>query len=144
MELFGRVMSRWFDWNHWQRSSVSQPPSSEDVMWDIGSSPIVTLDAFSSSETMALLPFSHHFVLDVLTLINPQSIFQITRLGSKLKQDTLPLNYTPRRIAVHPSSRLFYIIAADHRTLSPAAAEAKLAEMVGQDFASQCLRALSV
>ncbi|CEH18667.1 pre-mrna-splicing factor rse1 [Ceraceosorus bombacis] len=55
-------------------------------------------------------------------------IFTIPTLGTKLKTDTLPLSYTPRRFVNHPSrTTLFYVVEADHRTLSPWAQEQRLA-----------------
>ncbi|KDQ21634.1 hypothetical protein BOTBODRAFT_26066 [Botryobasidium botryosum FD-172 SS1] len=56
-------------------------------------------------------------------------IFQIAKLGSKLKQDVIPLSYTPRKIAVHPSNKLFYVIESDHRAMSPEATEKRLKEL---------------
>ncbi|GAK61911.1 pre-mRNA-splicing factor rse1 [Moesziomyces antarcticus] len=49
-------------------------------------------------------------------------IFTIASLASKLKQDSVALSYTPRRMASHPDGQgLFYVVEADHRTLSPGA-----------------------
>ncbi|ETS63975.1 hypothetical protein PaG_02309 [Moesziomyces aphidis] len=49
-------------------------------------------------------------------------IFTIASLASKLKQDSVALSYTPRRMASHPDGQgLFYVAEADHRTLSPGA-----------------------
>ncbi len=48
-------------------------------------------------------------------------IFTIPSLASKLKQDSVALSYTPRKIANHPDEQgLFYVVEAEHRTLSPA------------------------
>ncbi|KAK0195085.1 CPSF A subunit region-domain-containing protein [Armillaria mellea] len=44
-------------------------------------------------------------------------IFQIPKLGTKLKADSIPLSYTPRKFITHPHNEYFYIIEADHRTL---------------------------
>ncbi|WFD35978.1 pre-mRNA-splicing factor rse1 [Malassezia cuniculi] len=50
-------------------------------------------------------------------------IFTVPQLGGALKQDVLPLSYTPRRVAVHPNDpALFYVAEADHRVLSGAEA----------------------
>ncbi|KAK0539000.1 pre-mRNA-splicing factor rse1 [Tilletia horrida] len=47
-------------------------------------------------------------------------IFTIADLGTKLKQDILPLSYTPRKIAPHPSRPgRFFVVESDHRVLSP-------------------------
>ena len=59
-------------------------------------------------------------------------IFTIPQLGGTLKQDILPLSYTPRRIAVHPADpSLFYIVETDHRVLSPASANKRLDALPG-------------
>ncbi|CAD6893281.1 unnamed protein product [Tilletia laevis] len=47
-------------------------------------------------------------------------IFTIANLGTKLKQDIVPLSYTPRKMAPHPSRPgRFFVVEADHRVLSP-------------------------
>lgn len=56
------------------------------------------------------------------------------KLGSKVKMDTLPLTYTPRRLAFHPSQQYLYCIETDHRTLSAPATAAKLKGIVGVVF----------
>ncbi|CAE6440620.1 unnamed protein product, partial [Rhizoctonia solani] len=56
-------------------------------------------------------------------------IFQIPKLSDKLKQVTMPLSYTPRKIAVHPEHQLFYVIESDHRTWGSEAKNKKLAEL---------------
>ncbi|KZV60134.1 hypothetical protein PENSPDRAFT_760172 [Peniophora sp. CONT] len=48
-------------------------------------------------------------------------IFQIPKLGTKLKQDTLQLSYTPRKFLQHPAAPLFYIVESDHRVLGSTA-----------------------
>ncbi|EPT04569.1 hypothetical protein FOMPIDRAFT_95487 [Fomitopsis schrenkii] len=48
-------------------------------------------------------------------------IFQIPKLGTKLKQDAIPLSYTPRKFIPHPTNGLFYLIEGDHRVRSDAA-----------------------
>jgi hypothetical protein len=60
----------------------------------------------------------------------PYSIFQIAKLGTKLKQDALQLSYTPRKFTTHPSNTHFYIIESDHRVLGEVAAAEKLQELV--------------
>ncbi|ELU42250.1 splicing factor 3B subunit 3 [Rhizoctonia solani AG-1 IA] len=57
-------------------------------------------------------------------------IFQIPKLSDKLKQVTMPLSYTPRKIAVHPEHQLFYVIESDHRTWGSEAKNKRLAELV--------------
>lgn len=57
-------------------------------------------------------------------------IFTIPSLSTKLKQDSISLSYTPRKIASHPSSNgLFYLVEAEHRTLSPWAQEQRIASL---------------
>ena len=60
----------------------------------------------------------------------PFSIFQIPNLGTKLKQDSMPLSYTPRKMITHPTNNYFYVIESDHRVWGEDAAEKKLAELV--------------
>ncbi len=49
-------------------------------------------------------------------------IFTVPSLASKLKQDSVALSYTPRRMVSHPDEQgLFYVVEAEHRTLSPGA-----------------------
>ncbi|WVR03143.1 pre-mRNA-splicing factor RSE1 [Kwoniella sp. DSM 27419] len=50
---------------------------------------------------------------------NTLRIFTIPRLGEKLKQDTMQLEYTPRKFISHPYNPVFYMIETDHRTYSP-------------------------
>lgn len=57
-------------------------------------------------------------------------IFTIPALGTKLKAESVPLSYTPRRIAAHPSHNgLFYVVESDHRTLSPGEQQRRIAAM---------------
>lgn len=58
------------------------------------------------------------------------SIFQIPNLGTKLKQDSIPLLYTPRKFITHPTNNYFYLIEGDHRVMGEGAAEEALAELV--------------
>lgn len=62
------------------------------------------------------------------------SIFQISKLGTKLKQDALQLSYTPRKFTTHPDpgNNYFYLIESDHRVLGEVAAGTKLQELVNQ------------
>ena len=57
-------------------------------------------------------------------------IFQIPKLGTKLKQDAIPLSYTPRKMVVHPTNGYMYIIEGDHRVLGEDAVKARVAKMV--------------
>ncbi|ORY22136.1 putative U2 snRNA binding protein [Naematelia encephala] len=49
---------------------------------------------------------------------NTLRIFTIPKLGEKLKQDSTPLSYTPRKFVGHPYNTIFYVIESDHRTYS--------------------------
>jgi splicing factor 3B subunit 3 len=46
----------------------------------------------------------------------------------------MPLSYTPRKIAVHPEHKLFYVIESDHRTWGSEAKNKKLADLVGSCY----------
>lgn len=52
---------------------------------------------------------------------NTLHIFTIPKIGEKLKQDSTPLTYTPRRIESIPGVPFFYLIETDHRTYGPKA-----------------------
>lgn len=54
---------------------------------------------------------------------NTLRIFMIPRLGVKLKQDIIPLDYTPRRFAAHPYHPISYVVESDHRTYGKSALE---------------------
>ena len=42
--------------------------------------------------------------------------------GTQMKMDSLPLSYTPRKMAVHPhNASLFYVIESDHRSVAAGA-----------------------
>jgi splicing factor 3B subunit 3 len=47
----------------------------------------------------------------------------------KLKQDAIPLSYTPRKFIPHPANRYFYLIEGDHRAYGEDAIEKKVAEL---------------
>ena len=70
--------------------------------------------------------------LALLPLLNFVSgrIFQVPKLGTKLKQDLIPLSYTPHKFITHPGNHYFYMIEGDHRILGEVAADTKLEEMV--------------
>ena len=57
-------------------------------------------------------------------------IFQVPKLGTKLKQDSMPLSYTPRKFITHPGNHYVYMIEGDHRVMGEVAANAKLQELV--------------
>lgn len=57
-------------------------------------------------------------------------IFTIPTLGTKLKATSVPLSYTPRKMAAHPDGKgLFYLVESDHRVLSPWEQETRIAAM---------------
>jgi splicing factor 3B subunit 3 len=43
-------------------------------------------------------------------------IFSIDQLNNNLKQEIMPLSYTPRKFIQHPSRPLFYTLETDHNT----------------------------
>lgn len=57
-------------------------------------------------------------------------IFQIPKLGMKLKQDSIPLSYTPRKFITHPGNQYFYMIEGDHRVMGQEAANKRIDELV--------------
>ena len=69
-------------------------------------------------------------VLSLSNFLPFARIFQVPKLGTKLKQDSIPLSYTPRKFITHPGNHYFYMIEGDHRVLGEVAAEAKLQELV--------------
>ncbi|KAI9571126.1 CPSF A subunit region-domain-containing protein [Boletus coccyginus] len=56
-------------------------------------------------------------------------IFQIPKLGMKLKQDSIPLSYTPRRFISHPANRYLYLIEGDHRVMGEEAVNKHLQQL---------------
>ncbi|RDX46072.1 hypothetical protein OH76DRAFT_1531965 [Lentinus brumalis] len=54
------------------------------------------------------------------------SIFQVTNLGATMKQDSIPLDYTPRKFLMHPQNGLFYLIEGDHRAYSEESSQQQL------------------
>jgi splicing factor 3B subunit 3 len=73
---------------------------------------------------------SYHSFADFLSL----RIFQVPKLGTKLKQDALQLSYTPRKLIMHPMNSYFYVIESDHRVLGEDAVEAKVQSLVRTIF----------
>ncbi|RDB18465.1 Pre-mRNA-splicing factor RSE1 [Hypsizygus marmoreus] len=63
-------------------------------------------------------------------------IFSVPQLGKKLKQDSIPLSYTPRKFITHPTNHYFYMVEADHRVLNDDVASRRLEELAqnGLDF----------
>jgi hypothetical protein len=59
-------------------------------------------------------------------------IFTIPKLGEKLKQDSIPLTYTPRKFISHPYTPVFYMIETDHRTYGPETVERIIKDKVGR------------
>ncbi|KIY70657.1 hypothetical protein CYLTODRAFT_419613 [Cylindrobasidium torrendii FP15055 ss-10] len=56
-------------------------------------------------------------------------IFQIPKLGQKLKSTSLPLSYTPRKMITHPTNEFFYIIEGDHRVVGDAEVQRRVQEL---------------
>ncbi|KAH7888865.1 CPSF A subunit region-domain-containing protein [Phlebopus sp. FC_14] len=56
-------------------------------------------------------------------------IFQVPKLGMKLKQDAIPLSYTPRKFISHPTNRYLYLIEGDHRVMGEEAINKRLQEI---------------
>ena len=59
----------------------------------------------------------------------------------KLKQDSMPLSYTPRKFITHPTNNYFYMIEGDHRVMGEAATSKKLQELVSSITFILCLSA---
>ncbi|KIY53064.1 hypothetical protein FISHEDRAFT_63486 [Fistulina hepatica ATCC 64428] len=57
---------------------------------------------------------------------NVLRIFQIPKMGMKLKQDSLALSYTPRKFITHPQNSFFYMIESDHRVYGDEAAAQRI------------------
>ncbi|KAF8843027.1 hypothetical protein BDN67DRAFT_964913 [Paxillus ammoniavirescens] len=56
-------------------------------------------------------------------------IFQVPKLGMKLKQDVIPLSYTPRKFISHPTNRYLYLIEGDNRVMGEEAINKRLQEL---------------
>lgn len=69
-----------------------------------------------------------------LLIVVRYRIFQIPKLGTKLKQDSIPLSYTPRKFITHPGNHYFYLIEGDHRVMGEDAASKKLDDLVRITF----------
>ncbi|KAA1111956.1 pre-mRNA-splicing factor rse1 [Puccinia graminis f. sp. tritici] len=54
-------------------------------------------------------------------------IFTIPKLGVKVKQDAMPLAYTPRKMLLDPSSKHVITIESEHRTMAPGVKAERLA-----------------
>ena len=75
----------------------------------------------------------YHILPKPLKAENPADlcrIFTIPKLGEKLKQDSTPLSYTPRKFISHPYNSIFYMIESDHRTYGPVATQRIISEKV--------------
>ncbi|KAK9470022.1 CPSF A subunit region-domain-containing protein [Dipodascopsis tothii] len=62
---------------------------------------------------------------------NNLRIFTVERLTDKIKQDIVPLSYTPRRLSRHPQHPLFYVVQADSGVYSKGAQERRLEMLNG-------------
>ncbi len=47
-----------------------------------------------------------------------------------MKQDSIPLDYTPRKFLMHPQNGLFYLIEADHRAYGEESSQQQLERLV--------------
>ncbi|TIB68603.1 hypothetical protein E3P77_00973 [Wallemia ichthyophaga] len=45
-------------------------------------------------------------------------IFTLPNIGQRMKQDSVGLSYTPRKLLLHPTAPFFLTIESDHRTIS--------------------------
>ncbi|KAG0149752.1 hypothetical protein CROQUDRAFT_104890 [Cronartium quercuum f. sp. fusiforme G11] len=54
-------------------------------------------------------------------------IFTIPKLGIKVKQDSMPLSYTPRKMLLDPVTKHVITIESEHRTMSPSVKAERLA-----------------
>ena len=50
----------------------------------------------------------------------------------KLKQDSIPLSYTPRKFISHPTNRYLYLIEGDHRVMGEEAINKRLQQLVSE------------
>jgi len=71
-------------------------------------------------------------------------IFNVPRLGVKLKQDSMPLSYTPRKFITHPTNHYLYMIEGDHRVMGPDAMDKRLQELVTVFFILVWLKQLNL
>ncbi|KAK9449540.1 CPSF A subunit region-domain-containing protein [Limtongia smithiae] len=55
-------------------------------------------------------------------------IFTMENLTENIKQDLIPLSYTPRRLARNPVHGIFYVVEADNNTLSSGVKEELIAQ----------------
>ena len=52
----------------------------------------------------------------------------------KLKQDSMPLSYTPRKFITHPTNHYLYMIEGDHRVMGLDAVNKRMQELVQTFF----------
>lgn len=50
-------------------------------------------------------------------VLTNRRLFQITKLNSSLREESIPLMYTPRQFVRHPDLALFFVIESDNNTL---------------------------
>ncbi|KAK6332006.1 pre-mRNA-splicing factor rse1 [Orbilia javanica] len=50
---------------------------------------------------------------------NNLRIFTVEKISENLQQESIPLSYTPRKMAKHPTAPYFYVVSSDSDTLSP-------------------------
>ncbi|KAI0349483.1 hypothetical protein OH77DRAFT_1594212 [Trametes cingulata] len=56
-------------------------------------------------------------------------LFRDLKLGTKLTQDIISLDNTPRKFVAHPTNALLYLVEGDHRAYSTSAAEIELEKL---------------
>ncbi|CAH7667624.1 CPSF A subunit region-domain-containing protein [Phakopsora pachyrhizi] len=68
-------------------------------------------------------------------------IFTIPKLGVKVKQDSMPLSYTPRKMILDPATKNVITIESEHGTVSPSEKAERLAQhrAEGLDFDDEAL-----
>lgn len=128
MEFFRRAQSRRPHWYHRQHSSVSEIPIATTMM-SFGI--LKAVDFMKSYFLLSIVPTEHFAIFQGHHMLTHPRIFQIPKLGQKLKQDSIPLSYTPRKFITHPTNHYFYMIEGDHRVLGQDAIAKKVQRLVG-------------
>ncbi|WAQ87379.1 hypothetical protein PtA15_8A283 [Puccinia triticina] len=64
-------------------------------------------------------------------------IFTIPRLGVKVKQDPMPLAYTPRKILLDPATKHDITVESEHHTMAPDVQVARFALQPGEESRRQ-------
>ncbi|EWC47138.1 pre-mRNA-splicing factor rse1 [Drechslerella stenobrocha 248] len=64
---------------------------------------------------------------------NNLRIFTVEKISENLQQESIPLSYTPRKMARHPTNPYFYVVSSDSGTLSPESRSKLLAKAQNGD-----------